>query len=173
MSVAFVREEGAEAAHEVSLPPRAIFVHPNLVTQSGLRALEIRESAVPEEHTVDRPSFAAELPKNLGRFSKTHDEQIEVDGLLSTLDCLQHTHRVNGAAGGVEVESCAPTFQLPSTKRISFDGCTQVSKPSRFPKNLFLDAPAQPANVDRLYGPFAEWRQRVQAVNTGLLPAST
>src|ERR1700722_5064121 len=40
MSVAFVREESAEAAQEVTLPPRAISVHPNLVTQSGLRALE-------------------------------------------------------------------------------------------------------------------------------------
>jgi transcription elongation GreA/GreB family factor len=40
MSVAFVREESAEAAQEVSPPPRAISAHPNLVTQSGLRALE-------------------------------------------------------------------------------------------------------------------------------------
>jgi transcription elongation GreA/GreB family factor len=40
MSVAFVREESAEAAQEVSLPQRAISPHPNLVTQSGLRALE-------------------------------------------------------------------------------------------------------------------------------------
>jgi transcription elongation GreA/GreB family factor len=40
MSVAFVREESAEAAPEVSLPPRAISAHPNLVTQRGLRALE-------------------------------------------------------------------------------------------------------------------------------------
>jgi transcription elongation GreA/GreB family factor len=40
MSVAFVREESAEAAQEVSLPPRAISAHPNLVTLSGLRALE-------------------------------------------------------------------------------------------------------------------------------------
>jgi transcription elongation GreA/GreB family factor len=40
MSVAFVREESAEAAQEVSLPPRAISAHPNLVTQSGLNALE-------------------------------------------------------------------------------------------------------------------------------------
>ena len=40
MSVAFVREESAEAAQEVSLPPRPISVHPNLVTRSGLRALE-------------------------------------------------------------------------------------------------------------------------------------
>jgi transcription elongation GreA/GreB family factor len=40
MSVAFVREESAEAAQEGSPPPRAISAHPNLVTQSGLRALE-------------------------------------------------------------------------------------------------------------------------------------
>jgi transcription elongation GreA/GreB family factor len=40
MSVAFVREESAEAAQEVSLPSRAISAHPNLVTQSGLHALK-------------------------------------------------------------------------------------------------------------------------------------
>jgi transcription elongation GreA/GreB family factor len=40
MSVAFVREESAEAAQEVSLPSRAISAHPNLVTQSGFCALE-------------------------------------------------------------------------------------------------------------------------------------
>ena len=40
MSVAFVREESAEAAQEVSLPARAISAHPNLVTQSGFCALE-------------------------------------------------------------------------------------------------------------------------------------
>jgi transcription elongation GreA/GreB family factor len=40
MSVAFVWEESAEAAQEVSLPPRTISAHPNLVTQSGLRGLE-------------------------------------------------------------------------------------------------------------------------------------
>ena len=40
MSVAFVREESAEAAQEVSLSLRAISAHPNLVTPSGLCALE-------------------------------------------------------------------------------------------------------------------------------------
>jgi transcription elongation GreA/GreB family factor len=40
VSVAFVREESAETAQEVSLPPRAISAHPNLVTEAGLRALE-------------------------------------------------------------------------------------------------------------------------------------
>ena len=40
MSVAFVREESAEAAQEITLPERPISPHPNLVTQSGLKALE-------------------------------------------------------------------------------------------------------------------------------------
>ena len=40
MSVAFVREENAETAQEITLPERPISAHPNLVTQSGLKALE-------------------------------------------------------------------------------------------------------------------------------------
>ena len=40
MSVAFVREESAEAAQEITLPERPISTHPNLVTQWGLKALE-------------------------------------------------------------------------------------------------------------------------------------
>ena len=39
MSVAFVREESAETAAEVELPDRAVSPHPNLVTTSGLNAL--------------------------------------------------------------------------------------------------------------------------------------
>jgi hypothetical protein len=35
MSVAFVREESAEAAQEITLPKRPISPHPNLVTQIG------------------------------------------------------------------------------------------------------------------------------------------
>lgn len=40
MSVAFVKEESAEAAAETVLPERAISPHPNLVTAAGLTALE-------------------------------------------------------------------------------------------------------------------------------------
>jgi hypothetical protein len=40
MSVAFVREESAEAAQEVTLPERPISSHPNLVTRSGFQTLE-------------------------------------------------------------------------------------------------------------------------------------
>src|SRR5580658_2381918 len=40
MSVAFVREESAETAAEIEFPDRPISPHPNLVTASGLKALE-------------------------------------------------------------------------------------------------------------------------------------
>ena len=40
MSVAFVKEESAEAASETVLPERPISPHLNLVTEAGLKALE-------------------------------------------------------------------------------------------------------------------------------------
>ena len=40
MSVAFVKEESAETAAETQLPDRVVSPHPNLVTSSGLQALE-------------------------------------------------------------------------------------------------------------------------------------
>lgn len=45
MSVAFVKEESAEAASETLLPDRPISPHPNLVTQAGLAALETQLAA--------------------------------------------------------------------------------------------------------------------------------
>ncbi|MEK9284434.1 MULTISPECIES: transcription elongation factor GreA [unclassified Bradyrhizobium] len=42
MSVAFTKEESAETASETLLPDRPISPHPNLVTQSGLQALELQ-----------------------------------------------------------------------------------------------------------------------------------
>jgi transcription elongation GreA/GreB family factor len=45
MSVAFTREESAETAAAVELPDRPISPHPNLVTPSGLKALDAAMSA--------------------------------------------------------------------------------------------------------------------------------
>ena len=64
MSVAFVREESAEAAQEVTLPPRAISLHPNLVTQSGLRALK---QALAESQQALKTSQAIEDANNADR----------------------------------------------------------------------------------------------------------
>jgi len=40
VSVAFVKEESAETAAETQLPDRPVSPHPNLVTETGLKALE-------------------------------------------------------------------------------------------------------------------------------------
>jgi transcription elongation GreA/GreB family factor len=42
LSVAFTKEESAETAAETQLPDRPISPHPNLVTEAGLRALELQ-----------------------------------------------------------------------------------------------------------------------------------
>jgi len=42
LSVAFVKEESAEAASETLLPDRPISPHPNLVTEAGFKALELQ-----------------------------------------------------------------------------------------------------------------------------------
>lgn len=44
MSVAFTKEESAETASETQLPDRPISPHPNLVTETGLKALELQSS---------------------------------------------------------------------------------------------------------------------------------
>ncbi|ASY65151.1 Transcription elongation factor GreB (plasmid) [Sinorhizobium sojae CCBAU 05684] len=42
MSVAFTKEESAETASETLLPDRPVSPHPNLVTEAGLKALELQ-----------------------------------------------------------------------------------------------------------------------------------
>ena len=42
MSVAFTKEDSAETASETLLPDRLVSPHPNLVTEAGLKALELR-----------------------------------------------------------------------------------------------------------------------------------
>ena len=42
MSVAFTKEDSAETASELLLPDRPVSPHPNLVTEAGLKALELQ-----------------------------------------------------------------------------------------------------------------------------------
>jgi transcription elongation GreA/GreB family factor len=42
LSVAFTKEDSAETASEVLLPDRPVSPHPNLVTEAGLKALELQ-----------------------------------------------------------------------------------------------------------------------------------
>jgi transcription elongation GreA/GreB family factor len=50
LSVAFTKEESAETASETLLPDRPISPHPNLVTEAGLKALEIQLRTAREAH---------------------------------------------------------------------------------------------------------------------------
>jgi transcription elongation GreA/GreB family factor len=52
LSVAFTKEESAETASETLLPDRPISAHPNLVTESGLKALETQLSFAREAYEV-------------------------------------------------------------------------------------------------------------------------
>jgi transcription elongation GreA/GreB family factor len=50
LSVAFTKEESAETASETQLPDRPISPHPNLVTEAGLKALEVQLRKAREAH---------------------------------------------------------------------------------------------------------------------------
>ena len=50
MSVAFTKEDSAETASETHLPDRPISPHPNLVTEAGLKALELQLKQAREAH---------------------------------------------------------------------------------------------------------------------------
>ena len=50
MSVAFTKEESAETASETLLPDRPISPHPNMVTEAGLKALELQLQQAREAH---------------------------------------------------------------------------------------------------------------------------
>lgn len=52
MSVAFVKEESAEAASETLLPDRPISPHPNLVTEAGLKVLELQLQQAREAYSA-------------------------------------------------------------------------------------------------------------------------
>ena len=50
MSVAFTKEDSAETASETLLPDRPVSPHPNLVTEAGLKALELQLHSAREAH---------------------------------------------------------------------------------------------------------------------------
>jgi len=78
LSVAFTKEESAETASETLLPDRPISDHPNLVTETGLKALErqldearqVYEAAQRIEDVNDRRREAAIPLRDLRYFSE-------------------------------------------------------------------------------------------------------
>ncbi len=74
MSVAFTKEDSAETASETLLPGRPVSHHPNLVTEAGLKALELQlhqareayETAQKTEDVNERRRQAAIPLRDLG-----------------------------------------------------------------------------------------------------------
>jgi len=54
VSVAFTKEESAETASETLLPDRPISPHPNLVTASGMKALEAQLKGAQEAYDISQ-----------------------------------------------------------------------------------------------------------------------
>ena len=52
MSVAFTKEDSAETASETLLPDRPLSPHPNLVTEAGLKALELQLNQAREAYVT-------------------------------------------------------------------------------------------------------------------------
>jgi transcription elongation GreA/GreB family factor len=50
LSVAFTKEDSAETASETLLPDRPVSPHPNLVSEAGLKALEVQLHQAQEAH---------------------------------------------------------------------------------------------------------------------------
>jgi transcription elongation GreA/GreB family factor len=50
VSVAFTKEDSAEAASETLLPDRPVSPHPNLVTEAGLKALQLQLAQAREDY---------------------------------------------------------------------------------------------------------------------------
>jgi len=85
VSVAFVKEESAETAAETQLPDRPVSLHPNLVTETGLKALEHALQAAREafeaanaiEDVNERRRQAAGPARDLRYFSeRLHTAQL-------------------------------------------------------------------------------------------------
>jgi transcription elongation GreA/GreB family factor len=77
LSVAFTKEDSAETASEILLPDRPVSPHPNLVTEAGLRALELQlhqareayETAQKTEDVNERRRQAAAPLRDLRYFA--------------------------------------------------------------------------------------------------------
>jgi transcription elongation GreA/GreB family factor len=101
MSVAFVREESAETAAEVTLPDRPISPHPNLVTLSGLeslrRALDDARTAYEAAQTIEdlkqRRRAAAPALRDMRYFSE-RVQSAQLVAASESNDAVAFGHRV-------------------------------------------------------------------------------
>lgn len=95
MSVAFTKEESAETASETSLPERPVSPHPNLVSETGMKALEAQlrqaqeayEAAQQIEDVNERRRQAA-LPARDARYFATRVRTAQVIPNPTSIDTV-------------------------------------------------------------------------------------
>lgn len=111
MSVAFTKEESAETASETLLPDRPISAHPNLVTESGLKALELQlhhareayEAAQTTEDVNERRRLSAIPFRDVRYFSeRVRTAQVLPDPTSSDVVAFGSTVTFSRADGRVQ-----------------------------------------------------------------------
>jgi transcription elongation GreA/GreB family factor len=111
MSVAFTKEESAETAAETLLPDRPISPHPNLVTATGLKALELQlkqareawEAAQTTEDINERRRLSAIPLRDIRYFSeRVRTAQIVPDPTSSDVVAFGSTVTFSRADGRVQ-----------------------------------------------------------------------
>jgi len=110
LSVAFIKEESAETAAETLLPDRQISTHPNLVTEAGLKALELQlrqareayDSTRTIEDVNERRRRAASPLRDLRYFSeRVRTAQLVPDPISSETVAFGSTVTFSRDDGGV------------------------------------------------------------------------
>jgi transcription elongation GreA/GreB family factor len=130
LSVAFTKEESAETASETLLPDRPISPHPNLVTETGLKALERQlgearqacEAAHRIEDVNDRRREAAIPLRDLRYFSeRVRTAQVVPDPVSSDVVAFGSTVTFNRNDGRVQTYRIVGEDEAdPKTGSISF-----------------------------------------------------
>jgi transcription elongation GreA/GreB family factor len=115
MSVAFVREESAEVAQEVRLPPRAISANPNPMTRSGLVALE-RALADSQQALKAAHAIADSNDRRRALESTARDVRYFAERVASAVPQPEPGHTVVVAFGSrvtiLRDDDCRQTFRI-------------------------------------------------------------
>jgi len=130
VSVAFTKEDSAETASETLLPDRPISPHPNLVTEAGLKALELQlqqaraayEAAQSIEDVNERRRQAA-IPLRDGRYyaARVRTAQIMPDPASSDIVAFGSTVTFRRGDGRVQTYRIVGEDEAdPKTGSISF-----------------------------------------------------
>jgi transcription elongation GreA/GreB family factor len=112
LSVAFTKEESAETASETQLPDRPISAHPNLVTEAGLKALELqlqqaREAydATQQIEDVNERRRQAAVPSRDMRYFSTRVRTAQVVADPVTNDVVAFGSKVTFSRGDGRVQT--------------------------------------------------------------------